>query len=157
MKENWSKWFNLKNGKELLRTFALYGCPRFPGFYQPHLPNSYLKSTFEEVWKEEPDVLDKTCQNKFRNVNDVNQWVFREWQIASGNFEVRTSKYGETFYIDRDGLGIKKDILDCIKKQKRRLISVNDGDMSEKDFEELTKDIQDAFETILPEKCSFEK
>ena len=157
MKENWKKWFSLKNGKELLRTIALFGCPRFPGFYQPHLPNSYLKSTFKEVWKQEPDILHSTCLNKFRNVSDVNQWVFREWQLASGNFKVRKSKYGETFYIDRDGLEIKKDILSCIRNQKRRAISINDGDMSEKDFNQLTKDIQDAFESILPDKCSFEK
>ena len=157
IKKNKTKWFNLKNGKELLRTLALIKCPRFPGFYQPHLPNSYLKSTFKEVWKKEYEVLNQTCLNKFRSSTDVNQWVFREWQLASGNFEIRNSKYGETFYIDRDGLEIKKDIIKCIKNQKRKLISINDGDMSEKDFKQTTTDIISAFEYILPEKCSFEK
>ena len=155
--KNKSKWFNLKNGKELLRTFALLKCPRFPGFYQPHLPNSYLKSTFEEVWAKETDVLHNTCMNKFRNASDVNQWVFREWQLASGNFEVRKSSYGKTFYIDRDGLEIKKDIIDCIVNQKKKMISINDGDMTEKEFESLTKEIKNSFEIILKDKSSFEK
>lgn len=154
---NKNKWFNLKNGKELFRTLVLLKCPRFPGFYQPHLPNSYLKSTFDIVWDKEYDVLNNTCLNKFRNSNDVNQWIFREWQLASGNFEVRNSKFGKTFYIDRDGLQIKKDIIDCVVKQKKKMISINDGDMSESEFDMLTKDIREAFEKILPEKSSFEK
>lgn len=157
MKENLNKWFNLKNGKELLRTIALYGCPRFPGFYQTHLAHSYLKSTFEEVWDKEYDILHNTCLHKFRNANDVNQWVFREWQIASGNFEIRSYKFGETFYIDRDGLELKDKIIDYITHRKRKIIAINDSDMSEEEFENLTSDIKAAFDKILPEKSSFEK
>ena len=154
---NKKKWFSLKNGKELLRTIALIRCPRFPGFYQPHLPNSYLKRTFEEIWSKENEILNNTCMNKFRNASDVNQWIFREWQLASGKFEVRKSNYGKTFYIDRDGLEIKKSIIDCITNQRKKMISINDGDMTEEEFQNLTREIRDAFELILRDKSSFEK
>ena len=151
------KWFNLKNGKKIMQTIVLAKCPRFPGFYQPHIANSYLKSTFEEVWNKEYDVLDATCTNKFRSSTDVNQWLFREWQLASGNFALRNHKFGETFFIDRDGLEIVKDISNCIKKQKRKIIAINDGDMTEDDFNNTVDILTNAFETIMPEKSSFEK
>lgn len=80
------KWFNPLYGKLLFRNFALMSCPRFPGFYQHHLPSAIKKFTIEEVWNAEQDILDKTCMNKFRSPYDVNQWLFREWQLAGNNF-----------------------------------------------------------------------
>lgn len=158
IKENWSKWFNLKNGKPMLRTFALYSCPRFPGFWQHHLTNSYNKKTLEEVWEKEFEILNNTCLHKFRETTDVNQWVFKEWQIASGNFENRSIKFGKTFYIDRDGISnLKNEMLNYIVKQKGKMIAINDGPMSDEEFKNLVNELKNNFEKILPEKCSFEK
>ena len=42
-----------------------------PGFINPHLPNAYLKSTFEEVWDKEYELLDATSKHKFRCSQDV--------------------------------------------------------------------------------------
>lgn len=157
IKNNFFKWFNFKNGKELLRTIVLYRCPRFPGFYQPHISQAYLKSTFKEVWDKEKTVLERTCNNKFRAEEDVNQWLFREWQIASGNFEVRNHNFGKTYYIDRDGLIIIKDIERSIKKQKYKVISINDGEMDINDLEKTILRLGNAFKSILNQKSSFEK
>lgn len=158
VKDNFSKWFTLKNGKGLLRTIPLLPCPRFPGFYQHHVANSYNKSTFEEVWNKEYDVLDKTCSNKFRSINDVNQWLFKEWQIASGNFIPRSINFGKSFYIDRDGLSnLKSKIIKSITHQKYKMIAINDGPMGDLEFDKLIIDLKEAFNKILPEKSSFEK
>jgi hypothetical protein len=157
LKRDWKKWFDFKNGNLLLRTIVLANCPRFPGFYQHHLANAYNKKTFETIWKKEYEILDNTCLNKFRGVNDVNQWVCKEWQIASGNFMIRNIKFGKSFYIDRDGIKVKNEIIKYIKKQKGCMISINDGPMSNQEFNELLKDLQISFEKILPERSSFEK
>lgn len=157
LKDNKSKWFNLKNGKPMLRTFVLTNCPRFPGFWQHHLTNSYNKSTFNEVWQKEPEILHNTCTHKFRETTDVNQWVFKEWQIASGNFVNRSIKFGKTYYIDRDGIEIKNELIDYIKKQKGKMVAINDGPMSDKEFNDLVKELDGTFNKILPEKSSFEK
>lgn len=158
LKKNKWKWYNLKNGKMLLRTLTLSKCPRFPGFWQHHLATSLKKSVMKEVWDKEFDILDKTCSHKFRETTDVNQWLFKEWQIASGNFCNRSIKFGEAFYIDRDGiLNIKTTMLNYIKKQKGKMIAINDGPMSIEEFEQLKKELTDAFEYIYPQKSSFEK
>ena len=157
VKENHKKWLNYKNGKELLRTLTLLKCPRFPGIYQHHLSISYNKKTFEEVWNKEKETLKETCTHKFREKTDVSHWLFREWQLASGNFENRKLNFGKSFFIDRDVIQIKKDIINYIVKQKGKMIAINDGPMSDDEFDKLLIDLKLAFETILPEKSSFEK
>ena len=158
MKDNWKKWYNLKNGGMLLRTIVLSKSPRFPGFWQHHLATALKKSVLEEVWEKEPEILENTCKHKFRETTDVNQWLFKEWQIASGNFVNRSIKFGKSYYIDRDGIkAIKDNMLKYIKKQKGKMIAINDGTMSSEEFEDITNELDKAFETILPEKSSFEK
>ncbi len=158
IRKNRRKWLSLKNGKELFRTLVLWNCPRFPGFYQHHLSISYNKKTFDHVWGLEKDSLMETCTHKFREASDISHWVFREWQLAEGNFINRSHKFGKSFFIDRDGItNTKEEILNYIIKQKGKMIAINDGEMTEEEFEALLKDIDRAFSTILPNRSSFEK
>ena len=158
IKENFWKWYSLKNGKNVLRSIVLKGCPRFPGFWQHHLASSFCKSTFEEVWEKEYEILHQTSSHKFRESTDVNQWLFKDWQIASGNFEVRNIKFGEAFYIDRDGItNIKNRIINYITHQKGKMIVINDGEMSDLEFNLLVEDLEKSFNEILPTKSHFEK
>lgn len=158
IKENFWKWYSLKNGKNVLRSIVLKGCPRFPGFWQHHLASSFCKSTFEEVWEKEYEILHQTSSHKFRESTDVNQWLFKAWQIASGNFEVRNVKFGESFYIDRDGItNIKNRIINYITHQKGKMIAINDGEMSDLEFNLLVEDLEKSFNEILPTKSHFEK
>lgn len=158
IKENFWKWYSLKNGKNVLRSIVLKGCPRFPGFWQHHLASSFCKSTFEEVWEKEYEILHQTSSHKFRESTDVNQWLFKDWQIASGNFEVRNVKFGEAFYIDRDGItNIKNRIINYITHQKGKMIVINDGEMSDLEFNLLVEDLEKRFNEILPTKSHFEK
>lgn len=154
---NLKLWLNPKNGPNLSRTLILKTCPRFPGFHQPHLATSFLKSTFEEVWQKESETLDQTSSHKFRSITDVNQWLFREWQIAKGEISIRSHKFGKSFFIDRDGIHLKPQILKYIKNQKGKMISINDGPMSDTDFNALIWDLKTSFSQILPGKSSYEK
>lgn len=153
--KNWKKWFNLKNGKLLLRTLYLFPCPRFSGIYQPHLANSYLKTTYLKLWEKEEIVLNETCTHKFRNKLDYSQWVFRNWQLASGNFENRKI-IGKSFYIEEDRNCID-EICSFIEKQKGKMVCINDGEMTNDKFEKNKIRIIESFEKILPDKSKFER
>ncbi len=124
----------------------------FLGFKNLHAPAAYLKKTFEEVWEAEEDLLNKTSSHKFRSADDVNQWVMLWWQIASGSFS--------PYNTDNLVCSVNKNTLDfvcnAIKNQSNDMICVNDG-ADEDDFQLLSEKIKSAFETILPEKSSFEK
>lgn len=155
IKKNIKKWITYKNGKYLWRTLYLLPCPRFPGIYQPHLANSFLKETFDTLWNLEGDILDETCRHRIRNKLDYSQWTMRNYQIANGRFESRPMRIGSNFLLE----GRENNLLeacDYIKKQKGKMISISDEEMTDAEFERNKKKINEAFDSILPKKSSFE-
>jgi hypothetical protein len=152
LRENWKKWFHLGYGPQLLRTLLLLPWRRYLGFYETHLPSPFLKSTFEEVWKQEEAVLKKVSGHRFRDDSDVNQYLMTYWQIASGNFAPGDPKIGKMYDV-----GTQIDaITDAISNQRRKLICVNDSEKID-DFTDLQRKLIAAFDQILGEKSSFEK
>ena len=145
------KWFNLHYGVLQLRSLFLLPWPRFTGFFDFHLPAPFLKSTLEEVWANYENPLTNTVKNRFRSLSDVNQWLFRYWQLCSGRFSpcnmTRERKY---FSLDE---GIS-EITDSIAKGKYKEICINDAECV--DFDARMKQIKKAFKILLPEKSSFE-
>jgi hypothetical protein len=119
----------------------------------PHGPASFLKSTFLEVWEKEEKILKKTCSHKFRSLLDVNQYLFQEWQIMSGNFAPfnfeKTFCYFDTFPRDID------TVREAIVNQKYNTICVNDTERNTAFFE-IKKAVIDSFNIILPKKSAFE-
>lgn len=150
IKNSFFKWINPINGKYLIKTLLLTPWNYFTGFQTTHLANAYLKTTFEEVWDREEEKLLFTCNNKFRDKRDLMQYLFKYWQLASGNFKP-IGKIGEYF-----NLGEKPDqAVQAIKSQKYKLICINDSEVID-DFEGLKKSIIDSFNNIFPDKSSFE-
>lgn len=137
-----------------IRTFVLGALfpDYFLGFKNLHAPGAYLKSTFEEVWKAESSLLKKTSSHKFRSADDVNQWVMLWWQIASGSF----SPYNTDNLVCSVNENTIDFLCNTIKTQSNDMICVNDG-ADENSFQQLSEKLKAAFETILPEKSSFEK
>ena len=148
------KWFNIKYGKLLPLNFMFIPWGRFPGLLEKHIPSSFLKSTFWEVWEKEYNLLDQTCSHKFRDFKtDVNQWIMREWQIASGKFEPRSIRAGKLLSIHNES---EAEIAAAfIKAQREPMVCINDH--VEGDFHFMAKTIEEAFETILPYRSGFEK
>lgn len=149
-KKNKRKYMSLKQKKYLFRTLSLLNYSTFLGFHNFHMPVSYLKSTFEEVWDVESEILEKTMSFKFRNNEEsVNHWLFQYWQFAKGNFYQRQSDFGAYLKI------YDKNLNEVIEKQKYKMICINDYD-ADFDFKEQKNKIIKSFEKILPEKSTFE-
>ena len=146
----YSKCYGWKNN---LRTFMLNTLfpDHFTGFQNLHAPAAYRKQTFEEVWAAEPELLDSTCRDKFRQASNVNQWVCLWWQVASGNFEPAIVD-NVVDSVTADNL---EEMCRIIESQTHDFICINDPD-SDVDFEALSHRLKQAFETILPEKSCFE-
>lgn len=153
------KWFNPKYGiKRLLKTFILSKSPRFPGMEQHHMPQPYLRKTFEEVWEAEPALLLKTASHKFRDRNDINQWLFRDWQLASGNFEP-VSPRNRGLMIDFEKNDEIEELEKCereLQKKKYLMICINDGD-SIQNHELIMSRVQGALESTFPRKAPWER
>ncbi len=151
VKNNFFKWFNLKYGKDLVRNICLFPWGSFQNIINRHLPVPLLKSTFSKVWEAEYEVLDKTSSNKFRAITDVNPYLFRYWDIMTGNFVPKKQK-GKAYHIGVDNTeNLKNDIIHA----KSKLICANDTSCVE-NFEKIKEEINDAFLMRYKEKSSFE-
>lgn len=146
------KWFNLKYHRHLIKTILSmpYNC--FLGMHYFHDPSSFLKSSYEDVWKLEYDILDKTCTHKFRDRDDVNQYVVKDYQKARGLFIPRNTNICAFMSVGKDN----KIIINTLRKRKYKMICINDSDANI-DFEKVKDKINKELNNLLPNKSSFEK
>jgi len=154
MRNNRSKWNSSKYGKDLIRTQMLKRWPYFTGFLSMHQCNAFAKSTFEEVWDKEYDVLDSTCSHKFRTHRDVNQWLMRYWQLASGNF-VPIKPYGKLCSIEDDG---NEKILQVLNTPSYKTCVINDNVTvtDEAKINKIKEEVTGYLDQVFPDKSSFE-
>lgn len=124
----------------------------FLGFKNLHAPAAFRKSTFQTLWQQEGDILHQTSTHRFRTNDDVNQWLALWWQVASGEF----APYATDNVVEDVTEETVERLCALIRGQNRDMVCVNDpsGDV---DFEKLSKLLQQAFESILPNKSTFEK
>lgn len=153
LRSNPGKWFNPKYGVSLLKTMLLLPFSDFSGFYNPHFAVPYTKHLLEEVWQNFPENLSVTMSSRFRSQQDVNQYIFQDYRFCTGNFyPVNPCHRKKYFSLTNANL---KLIVNTIKKQKFTQIVINDTD-DIVDFEKTQKYLIEAFQSILPEKSSFE-
>lgn len=153
IRQNPAIWFNYKYKALLYRTIVLNPWSLFTGFVDPHMPNAYLKSTFESVWAKEYQTLHNTCNCRLRNLNNVNQYIFRYWQICNGNI-YPINIFNDSKFYQFDDLGVK-NICQEIIKRKSSIICISDTDNIK--FLEAKKQINDALCLIFPNKSDFER
>ena len=116
------------------------------------MPVALKKNTLRKLWEIEPETLDRASRNKFRGAEDVSQYLIRYWQLCEGNFHPRKT-LGKTYLITKENY---KQVADDVRNQKYQMVSLNEG-CSGNDFETVKNEINNAFETILPQKSSYEK
>lgn len=125
--------------------------PIIPNFYQGHMPAPFLKSTFIDVWEKEYEYLDMTCQHKFRNYKDVNQWLMQYWQLSKGTFCPSNPMKFSKLYV----LGENEEIYKAMKSHKYKILCLNDSE-KEINFEVEKERLINTFEILFPDKSSFE-
>lgn len=150
-KKHFWKWINYRYGIHCLRSLLFLPFIEFTGAKNLHIANAYNKTTLEAVWDRFYPVLDQTCQRKFRSVLDVNQWLFKYWQLTSGEFFPQWFNFGKTTSITDLEL-VKKGLT----RHSVKLLCLQDCD-SVSDIAPLKRDICQVFHDAFPEKSSFER
>lgn len=149
--KNFGKWFSPKYGKYLLNNLYLIPWSSFTGFRNFHGCSSFCKSTLEEVWNVYGEILDQTCCRRFRSREDVNQYIFRYWQLLKGDFVPGKPR---SAYLTIGEQNIER-IKDCFKNKRYRVVCVNDDPMGF-DFESEQQKLSMFFEQLLPDPSSYE-
>ena len=154
MKKYLHLFLNPKYGaKRNFQTLLLlpYCTSFFPGFYNAHGPNAFLKTTFAEVWENEPQLLHETCMHKFRDYSDLNQYVMLWWQWCTGKVHPVDGRRYVSFSTALDS---NDRILNLVKNSPSKILVFNDSWVE--DFEQKKAFIGKAFGAVFPEKSSFE-
>jgi hypothetical protein len=152
IKKNFFKWFSPKYGiNSCFINWQNYRQIKFSDMFNTHLAIPHKKTEFEYIWQVESELLHQTCLHKFRDSEDVQDWLVRYFRVMKGEF--KPSAILGKYY---DGRNAIESICDAIKKQKHKIICINDGNEFDAIFETAQREISNAFETILPEKSEFE-
>jgi hypothetical protein len=146
------KWYNKIYGKKARWNYLLKCYDKFITLRTPHNAQPFLKNTFQEVWAAAEKELTKASQNRFRSTSDLTPELFRTWQICKGNFEPYNT-YNDTKMFP---LIIKpRQAIAAVRNQSYKLVCLNDN-VHIRNYGQVMKNIADAFESILPQKSSFE-
>lgn len=155
-KKQWNmldKLFNFKNGLGGFRNILLFPWPRYTGFYESHLPQSYLKSECNKAYYLFKADIIRTCKSRFRLKSDVNHYIYRYFQMLGNNFSVRKPNHlGRFFILSNESLDT---IIAEIENGNYKVMALNDSsDIS--DFELVKKSINYTFYKKWPNRSSFE-
>jgi len=155
LSKNPTKYINLRYSLfDNLYTLYALPAPIFPGFTWHHSAQSFLKSTFEDVWVKEPELLEKTCKSKFREATKVSQYLIRYWQLAQGNFS--PCNFSKSRIRCELGTTPIEEIGEIIRQQNKQIICINDDFNIDQYYELYKISLIKSFEMILPEKSTFE-
>lgn len=148
------QWYSPANGlRRVKHTLMLSAYPYFPGIFFQHGTSSFLKATFDAVWRAEPALLDATCRDRFRQPTNVNQWLMKFWQLVEGVSVPAHSDETRCFHMRGDVLG---DLTDAIRRRRFQQICINDTEETV-DYERQAAAIAAAFEETLPARSAFER
>lgn len=152
LRKNWKKWFRPIYGKGLLMNLYLAPWPIFTGFRNYHTCIPYRKDTLQDVWDTEFEALDHTCRNRFRSREDVNQYIFRYWRLAKGDF-VPGKPNSAYLTIGSESMD---EISRTVNSHKYQVVCINDDPMGF-DFDTEKAKLIDLLSKLFPEPSSFEK
>lgn len=126
--------------------------PLYTGFYTAHGASPLCISTYKEVWEKEHDLLDATCSHRFRDKEDVSQYLLREWQKQTDQFvSVNIDKLLGYYNISNDS----KSIVRAILSRSKKTLCINDSN-TPVDFMRIKSELTQAFEQVFPDKSQFE-
>lgn len=152
IKSSLGKWIQEQNMGAMFRLLWYGRRAYIPGSLSWHIHTSFQKKTFEILWEKEYERIHETCLNRLRTRNDVSIYCVRDWQLLSGQFHSQ-KPIGKYFYTA--SMSNSSDALEYLRKQKGKSICLNDSE-DETDFDKHRQMILEAFETLFPEKSSFE-
>lgn len=126
--------------------------PLYTGFYTAHGAAPLCKSTYIEVWDKEYDLLDATCSHKFRDKEDVSQYVLREWQKQSDRFVSANADRILGYYNISDNC---KPIIHAVLSRRRKTLCINDSN-TPVNYIKIKEELTNAFDQVFSDKSEYE-
>ena len=157
VRKHWTKFFNVRalgflRAMKNLMAISANRTVIFGSF--GHLPQPHLKSTFGEIWSRKGDILDHVSRRRFRSDDCLNHWLACGWNMLNGRFyPAQARRRGMSVHLADDTVDA---VCRNIMGQSCPEICINDTENCGNIYDLFEKTAA-AFETLLPEKSSFEK
>lgn len=153
LNQNLKKWLHPTYGAgAILKTLSLLPWSFFPGFYDHHLPQPYLKGQFERAWELWGEALDRSCQNTLRELSDLSHWLIRYDMLCRGEFSSHNFRDCRLMNLDDKQLDA---VCTAVRTGRYRMLCLNDSEQIA-DFEESKRTLIAAFEQLHPTPSSYE-
>lgn len=152
IKQQFTKIFNLRNGKWNLLNLATLPFPMFTRFVDPHTPISYCKDRIIKEMNEFPQIVEITSPNQLRATSDYSLWFFRYYDLLTQYYSPRGANFSHAHQL-RDWT----QAVDDITTSKHAVININDSDdIDDETYAQATQAIRAAFEQELGHASLFE-
>lgn len=158
LKEQKKKFYSMCDKKAFITNMCFRPLKRnhFFGLHYSHLASNILKSIIEKVWTENREILEATSSHKFRNADDVNQFIFKNEQYVTGKFHpYNINRFGRAIQLDDTIEGAVEDVCRTITDSGYKMICINDCNIE--DFDNTRTKINAALEKILPNPSVWER
>ena len=158
LKEQKKKFYSMCDKKAIITNMCFRPLKRnhFFGLHYSHLASNILKSTIEKVWTENREIVEATSSHKFRNADDVNQFIFKNEQYVTGKFHpYNINRFGRAIQLDDTIEGAVEDVCRTITDSGYKMICINDCNIE--DFDNTRTKINAALEKILPNPSVWER
>jgi len=122
-----------------------------------HHPQPLLKQTLQDVYDAFSEEMMQSSRNKFRSKSDLNQYMYRYWQLSTGNFY--PYRHQDDLIANISSVEVLEEMLtDLEKSQQTNFVCFNDStDLSESEYLSVKNRLTDFLEKHFPQKASFEK
>lgn len=155
LKEHWRKMLSPVNGrKKVVKTILLTALNAwYPGLYHDHTVYPFLRSTYETVWEKAARELDQSCNERFRGEASVSPLLIKFWLAVDGHFVPYAPKRRHCLHLDDNRI---EKACEYITNQSFEVLCINDTEnLTQVEF--AIQKTQNAFQKILPDRCSYEK
>ena len=148
------RWYGPHLGiKGLMTSLFIKRHYKFVGFNWHHFEQPYLRSTFEQAWAEEPELLQNSC-TRFRADVSLTPYFFRYWQFATNKFFPVKLYKTKCFHLREWQL---EEIEKVLNDRKIISICLNDTPKCpENEYEIINSRLQALLEKKFPVKSKYE-
>ncbi|ADV47236.1 Stealth CR1 domain-containing protein [Nitratifractor salsuginis] len=124
-------------------------------FFISHWHNAqpYTLSVLKEVYERFKKPMLECSKNRFRSDNDLTQYLYRYYHLATGKFY--PYKYNDFYYANITSYTALESILEELKDANFNFVSIYDNYRDE-ESDDILKKLTNFLEDKFPEKASFE-
>lgn len=154
IKKSIRRWYGPHLGiNGLMTSFCIKRHYKFVGFEWRHFEQPFLRSTFEQAWKEEPEMLRNSC-TRFRAEISLNPYFLRYWQFATNKF-YPTKLYKNKVFNLRNSLLV--EVEKALNDKKIISICLNDtAKCPEEEYKLINIKLQELLEEKFNKKSAYE-